>query len=101
MQCHGEQCCAQAEQNGRLTADFRHRRQQGQGLQGNGQHQQGADQVLQLVTWTFVPVRDDGCKGQVEQAEKGQVQCIGVLQVRCGFGTQARDEGQQQGSCAH
>src|SRR3990167_7232269 len=63
VQENGDQCSHQAEQDGRLTGDDRHRREQRQGLQDDGQDQQGADQVLQLVTRTFVPVRDNRSEG--------------------------------------
>ncbi|MNY01136.1 hypothetical protein D3C86_1336550 [compost metagenome] len=82
MQGNGDQGCDQAEQYGGLTGDDGHRCDQRQGLQNHAQNQQGADQVLQLMTRAFVPVRDDRCKREVEQAEKGQVQRVGLLQVR-------------------
>ncbi|MNO96236.1 hypothetical protein D3C76_879000 [compost metagenome] len=82
MQGNSDKGCDQAEQHGRLTGNDRHLRDQCHGLQGDSQHQQGADQVLQLMARAFVPVRDNRGKRQVEQAEKGQVKRFGLLQVR-------------------
>ncbi|MNR20819.1 hypothetical protein D3C85_1376840 [compost metagenome] len=100
MQHYRNQGDDKAEQNGGVTANFRHGRQKCQGLQDDSEHQQGADQILQLLTNAFVPVRNHRREGQVEQAEERQVQRVRLLQVGYGFGSQARDKGQQQGCCA-
>ncbi|MNP71970.1 hypothetical protein D3C76_1684280 [compost metagenome] len=82
MQGNSDKGCNEAEQHGRLTGNDRHFRDQCHGLQDDRQNQQDADQVLQLMARAFVPVRNNWGKRQVEQAEKGQVQRIGLLQVR-------------------
>ncbi|MNP43910.1 hypothetical protein D3C76_1377550 [compost metagenome] len=95
VQEHRSYRAEKAERSGRLASHFQLGKQ-GQRLQYHSQDQQGADNVLQLLARTFVPVRDDGGEDQVEQAKQRQVESIGLLQVRCGIdGAQARDKGQQ------
>ncbi|CAI2799071.1 Uncharacterized protein PFLU_4921 [Pseudomonas [fluorescens] SBW25] len=92
----GDHSNHQAEQDGRVAADFRHRCQEGEGLYDHGQYQQRADQVLQLMTCAFVPVRDHRCQRQVKKAEQGQVQSVVLFQVGRASLLQARYKGQQQ-----
>ena len=92
----GDHSNHQAEQDGRMAPDFRHGRQEGEGLYDNSQHQQRTDQVLQLMTRAFVPVRDYRCERQVKKAEQGQVQGVVLFQVGQAFRLQARNKGQQQ-----
>ena len=83
-----------------MVADRQQQAEQGEGLQDNREHQQGADQVLQLMAWAFIPVWNDWRQCQVKQAKKSQVKSISVLEVRDSIGLQAGNEGQQQSSCA-
>ncbi|MCY1181608.1 hypothetical protein D9M73_221210 [compost metagenome] len=95
MQEHRSYRAEKAERSGRLASHFQLGKQ-GQRLQYHSQDQQGADNVLQLLAWAFVPVGDDGSKDQVEQAKKRQVESIRLLHVGYGIdGAQAWDEGQQ------
>ncbi|KAA8699117.1 hypothetical protein F4W70_27055 [Pseudomonas cannabina] len=50
------------------------------------------------MPWASVPIRNHRSEYQVEQPEKSQTKCIGLLQVgRQGFTAQARYERKQQG----
>ncbi|KAA8696164.1 hypothetical protein F4W67_11105 [Pseudomonas caricapapayae] len=58
---------------------------------------QGADQILQIVTWASIPVRNYRSEYQVKQPEEGEADRIRILQVeRCCFTTQAGYEREQQ-----
>ncbi|OUM06358.1 hypothetical protein BW686_16925 [Pseudomonas syringae] len=62
---------------------------------------QGTDQVLQVMTWASIPVRDDRSEYQVKQAEESQIKRVRLLQVgRHGLATQAGYERKQQGCCS-
>ncbi|AVI83849.1 hypothetical protein BTW15_18890 [Pseudomonas syringae pv. tomato] len=62
---------------------------------------QGADQILQIVSWASIPVRDHRSEYQVKQPKKGEAKRVRVLQVGGhGFAAQTGYERKQQGCCS-
>ncbi|EFW85659.1 hypothetical protein Pgy4_11937 [Pseudomonas savastanoi pv. glycinea str. race 4] len=101
MQGDGHDGDAQANQNCRLACDAGQRNKQGQRLYYYRNDKQGTDQILQIMTWASIPVRDYRSEYQVKQPEKCQADGVRVLQVeRDRFTTQARYEREQQGCCS-
>ena len=95
LQDHGDGQDQQGQDDGRLVADGRQRRQQDENLQDHGQGDQRRYQALQLL----YPLAGGG-EQQGGQAEQGQVDGIGILQVGDGIGAQRRREGQHEGGNA-
>ena len=99
VQQRGNSGAQQAEQDHRLAGQGAERGEDAQALQCHGGNQQGRAEALQQLA-IALPMRQLRCQQQVEQAQQGQVDGVGLLQIRNRFGAQGGNKGQQQGGNA-